>query len=74
MQFETVPFCLVFYTIMPNLRCAHLSSLHCRQAQTDKNGASNYKLDLHTQYLEILDLEGHQNYISGLNVTAILIN
>ena len=53
---------------MPNLRCAYLSSLHCRQAQTDRDSASNHKGHFLTQYLKILDLEGHQNRISDSKV------
>ena len=59
---------------MLRLCCAHLLSLHCRQAQTDRDGASNHEMNFCAQYLEILSLEGHQNDIIGSKVTAILLN
>ena len=51
---------------MLKLGCAHLISLHRRQAQTDKDGVSNHKIDLFTQYKEILNLEMHKNCIIAL--------
>ena len=59
---------------MPNPRYGNLRTLHCCQAQTDKDGASNHKLDFPTNYYEILGNEGHQNRISGSKVMVILLN
>ncbi len=38
------------------------------------DGAFSHKIDYVTIFLEILNLEGHQNRITGLKVTAILLN
>ena len=35
---------------MPNPRYGNLRTLHCCQAQTDKDGASNHKIDFLTYY------------------------
>ena len=59
---------------MLQLCCAHLISLNCCQAQTDRDNASNHKEYFLTQYLKILNLEEHQNGIIGLKNTAILLN
>ena len=47
MQFETIPRPLFGSLVqtMAKLCCAHLISLHRRQAQPDRDGASNHKLD-----------------------------
>ena len=39
-----------------------------------RNGAFGHKIDYLTIFLEILNLEGHQNRITGSGVTAILLN
>ena len=38
------------------------------------NGAFSHKIDYITIYLEILNLERHQNCITGSRVTVILLN
>ena len=38
------------------------------------DGASSRKIDYVNKFLEILNLKGHQNRISGSRVTAILLN
>ena len=38
------------------------------------NGAFSHKIDYITIFLEILNLEGHQNLITGSRVTTILLN
>ena len=38
------------------------------------NGAFSHKIDYVTFFKEILNLEGHQNCITGSRVTAILLN
>ena len=49
-------------------------SLRRRHALTVGNGASSHKIDYITIFLEILNLEGEQNRITGSKVTAILLN
>ena len=49
-------------------------SLRGRHAQMVGNGASSHKIDHITIFQENLDLEGHQNCITGTRVTAILMN
>ena len=39
-----------------------------------EDGAFSHKIDFATLFLEILNLEGHQNRITGSRVTAILLN
>ena len=39
-----------------------------------KDGAFSHKIDYVTIFLEILNLEGHPNRITGSRVTAILLN
>ena len=39
-----------------------------------ENSALSHNIDYITIFLEILNLEGHQNPITGLRVTAILVN
>ena len=39
-----------------------------------KDGVFSHKIDNGTILKEILNLEGHQNCITGLKVTAILLN
>ena len=39
-----------------------------------KDGAFSHKIDYITILKEILNLEGHPNRITGLKVTAILLN
>ena len=58
---------------MPNLKYAHLSSLHRSQAQTNRDGASNRKIDFITQYKKILSLKGNQTRISGSKVIVLKI-
>ena len=38
------------------------------------DGASSHKIDYVSKFGEILNLEGHQNRITGLRVRAILLN
>ena len=38
------------------------------------NGAFSHKIDYITIFKEILNLQGHQNRITGSRVTAILLN
>ena len=38
-----------------------------------RNGAFSHKIDYITNFLEILNLEGHQNRITGSRVMAILL-
>ena len=38
------------------------------------NGWRSHKMDYVGKFEEILNLEGHQNRINGLRVTAILLN
>ena len=45
---------------MLKLGCAHLISLHRRQAQTYGDDPSNHKLDFLTQCLQMLSLKEHQ--------------
>ena len=49
-------------------------SLRRRHAPMIKNGAFSHKRDYITIFWEILNLEGHQNRISGSRVRAILLN
>ena len=42
--------------------------------QKVKNGASSHKINYIDIFLEILNLEGHQNRCIGSKVTAILLN
>ena len=49
-------------------------SLRHRHAPKVGNGAFSHNIDLITFLLEILNLEGHQNRITGSRVTAILLN
>ena len=39
-----------------------------------EDGAFSHKIDYVTIFLEILNLEGHQNRITGSRVTVILLN
>ena len=39
-----------------------------------EDGAFSHKIDYVTIFLEILNLEGHQNRNTGSRVTAILLN
>ena len=39
-----------------------------------EDGAFSHKIDYVTIFLEILNLEGHQNHVTGSRVTAILLN
>ena len=39
-----------------------------------EDGAFNHKIDYVTNFLEILNLEGHHNRITGSRDTAILLN
>ena len=48
-----------------------LRTLDFRKAQTYKDAASNNNLDFLTFYYEILDIEGHQNLISGSKVMVL---
>ena len=43
-------------------------------APTVRNSAFSHKIDYITIFWEIINLEGHQNHIIGLRVTAILLN
>ena len=45
-----------------------------RKVQTVWNGAPRHEIDYVAQVLEILSLKGHQNWIIGLKITAILQN
>ena len=45
-------------------------SLRRRQALMVEDGAFSHKID----YVAILNIEGHQNCITGSRVTAILLN
>ena len=49
-------------------------SLRRRHAPLVRNGALGHKIDYITILKEILNLEGHQNCITGSRVTAILLN
>ena len=50
-------------------------SLRSRHAPIVRNGAFSHKIDYITIFVkEILNLKGHQNRITGLRVTAILLN
>ena len=49
-------------------------SLRSRHAITDADGAFSHKLDYVTIFKDILNPEGHPNRITGLKVTAILLN
>ena len=49
-------------------------SLRRRHAPMVGNGALSHKIDYITIFLEILNLEGHQNRNTGSRVTAILLN
>ena len=49
-------------------------SLQHRHAPMVGNGALGHKIDYFTILGEILNLEGHKNPITGLRVTAILVN
>ena len=49
-------------------------SLQRRHAPMVGNGALSHKIDYITIFLETLNLEGHQNCITGSRVTAILLN
>ena len=49
-------------------------SLRRRHALTGAEGAFSHKIDYVTIFEEILNLEGHQNCITGSKVTAILLN
>ena len=45
-----------------------------RHALMVGDGASSHKIDYVSKFKEILNLEGHQNRITGSRVTAILLN
>ena len=49
-------------------------SLRRRHAQNVGNGAFSHKIDKVTFFLNILNLKGHPNCITGSRVTAILVN
>ena len=49
-------------------------SLRRRHAPMVRNGAFSHKIDYTTIFLEILNLEGHQNCITGSRGTAILLH
>ena len=49
-------------------------SLRRRHALMVGDSASSHKIDYVRKFQEILNLEGHQNCITGLRVTAILLN
>ena len=49
-------------------------SLRRRHAKTFGYEASTHKIDYVNKFEEILNLEGHQNCITGSRVTAILLN
>ena len=49
-------------------------SLRRRHSPMVTNGALNHKIDYITIFQEILNLEGHQNWITGSRVTDILLN
>ena len=49
-------------------------SLRRRHALTVGNGAFSHTIEKVTILMEILNLEGHQNCITGLRVTPILLN
>ena len=49
-------------------------SLRRRHALMVGDEASSQKIDYVSKFLEILNLEGHQNRITGSRVTAILLN
>ena len=50
------------------------TALRHRHAPMVGNGALSHKIDYITIFWEILNLEGHQNCITGSRVTAILLN
>ena len=49
-------------------------SLRRRHALIVGDGASSYKIDYVVKFSEILNLEGHQNCMTGSRVTVILLN
>ena len=49
-------------------------TLRRRHALMVKDGAFNHKIDYVTIFVEILNLKGHQNCITGSRVTPILLN
>ena len=49
-------------------------SLQRRHALTAADGAFSHKVDYVTIFKGILNSEGHPNRITGLKVTAILLN
>ena len=49
-------------------------SLGRHHALTVGDGASSHKIDYVSKFEEILNLEGHQNRMTGSRVTAILLN
>ena len=49
-------------------------SLRRRHAPMVGSGSFSHKMDYNTIFSEILNLEGHQNKITGSRVTVILLN
>ena len=49
-------------------------SLRRRHALVVKDGAFSHKIDYFSNFLEVLNLEGHQNRITGSKVMAISLN
>ena len=49
------------------------TALRCHHDQTVRDSTSSYKLDYVLVIKNILNPEGHQNWISGSKVTAILL-
>ena len=49
------------------------TALRRRHAQTVKDSSSSYKIDYVIVIKKFLNLKGHQNCITGLRVTAILV-
>ena len=50
-----------------------LTALQCRHAQTVRDSSSSYEIDYVIVIKNFLNPEGHQNFISGSKVTAILL-
>ena len=75
MQFERILYLFGYFVqTMPNLRTAHMSSLHFCKAQTDKYGASTNIIDFLSFYWDILSLERDQNCINVSKVMVIWLN
>ena len=54
--------------------CEREKNVWCRHALMVEDGAFNHKIDYGTIELDILNLKGHLNCITGSRVTAILLN